>query len=513
MSNLKAFGYTREDLKVILKPMAEDGKEPAGSMGNDTPHAFLSRKPQLLYNYFKQLFAQVTNPAIDSIREKLVMSLESFIGPERNILEETPGHSHKIRVKNPILTNEEFKKIRDISINGFKSKTIYTFFDRRSGREGFVQALDRISFEAEYAIEKGFSFIILSDRGADSDNVALPSLLAASAVHQHLVKKTIRSQVALIIESAEPREVHHLALLFGYGADCVNPYLAYEAIEYLIIEKELQSDARKALKNYNKALRDGILKILSKMGISTLRSYRSAQIFEALGLDDGLIEKYFTGTISRIGGVSLEGIAEETIARHEEAYPETGIDRPYLASGGVYQWKKDDGTVLQSQSGYGKQSITLKGNIVPRPYYLMVTATSRDGSAQGESLTYIAPQSPSITFYKDDPLYGPLFNQAVGNTLFIGAQKEVRAFASLFGFNTSSNISDALTLDWSINGTDHPELASSRSIVLRAPSGVAGTSNIALNASGIDNILQGANASFIAAFSAGQSATSTPVTF
>jgi hypothetical protein len=179
----------------------------------------------------------------------------------------------------------------------------------------------------------------------------------------------------------------------------------------------------------------------------------------------------------------------------------------------VYQWKKDDGTVLQSQSGYGKQAITLKGDIVPRPYYLMVTATSRDGSAQGESLIYIAPQSPSITFYKDDPLYGPLFNTAVGNTLFIGAQKEVRAFASLYGFNFSSNISNNLTLDWSINGTDHPELASSQSIVLRAPNGVAGTSNIALNASGIDNILQGANASFTAAFSAGQSATSTPVTF
>ncbi|MFH1189589.1 MAG: glutamate synthase large subunit [Candidatus Omnitrophota bacterium] len=341
MSSLKAFGYTREDLKVILKPMAEEGKEPVGSMGNDTPHAFLSKKPQPLYNYFKQLFAQVTNPAIDSIREKLVMSLESFIGPERNILEETPGHSHKIRAKSPILTNEEFKKIRDISINGFRSKTIYAFFDRSSGREGFRQALDRISFEAEYAIEKGFSFIILSDRGADADNIALPSLLAASAVHQHLVKKTIRSQVALIIESAEPREVHHFALLFGYGADCVNPYLAYNAVEYLVSEKEVQLDVKKALKNYNKAIKDGILKILSKMGISTLRSYRSAQIFEALGLSDELIEKYFTGTISRIGGVGLEGIADETIERHAEAYPEDGIDKPYLASGGVYQWKRD----------------------------------------------------------------------------------------------------------------------------------------------------------------------------
>ncbi|MFH1479493.1 MAG: glutamate synthase large subunit [Candidatus Omnitrophota bacterium] len=339
--SLKAFGYSREDLKLILKPMAEDGKEPVGSMGNDTPHAFLSEQPQMLYNYFKQLFAQVTNPAIDSIREKLVMSLESFIGPEKNILEETPEHSHKIRVRNPILTDGELEKIRDISINGFKTKTIYTFFDAKSGKEGFVKVLERICFEAEYAIEKGYSFIILSDRGSDKDNIALPALLATSAVHQHLVRQTIRSQVALIVESAEPREVHHFALLFGYGAGCVNPYLAYEAIEYLITEKELSLDIQKALKNYNKAIREGILKILSKMGISTLRSYRGAQIFEALGLNESIIDKYFTGTVSRIGGVGLEGIAEETIKRYDHAYSERGVDTPYLTSGGVYQWKKD----------------------------------------------------------------------------------------------------------------------------------------------------------------------------
>ncbi|MCX5692150.1 MAG: glutamate synthase large subunit [Candidatus Omnitrophica bacterium] len=337
----KAFGYSREDLKMIIKPMAEDGKEPVGSMGNDTPHAFLSKKPQMLYSYFKQLFAQVTNPAIDSIREKLVMSLESFIGPEKNILEETPGHSHKLRVKNPILTDDELQSLRDISINSFKTKTVYTFFDAASGKQGFVKALERICFEAEYAIEKGYSFIILSDRGADRDNIALPVLLATSAIHHYLVKKTIRSQVALIVESAEPREVHHIALLFGYGADCVNPYFAHEAIAYLIAEKEIRMELKGALKNYNKALTDGILKILSKMGISTLRSYRGAQIFEALGLDDELIEKYFTDTVSRIGGVGLEGIAEETIRRHAAAYNQKDIGMDYLTSGGVYQWKKD----------------------------------------------------------------------------------------------------------------------------------------------------------------------------
>jgi glutamate synthase domain-containing protein 2/glutamate synthase domain-containing protein 1/glutamate synthase domain-containing protein 3 len=341
ISQLKAFGYSREDLKMIIKPMAEEAKEPVGSMGSDIPHAFLSKKPQILYNYFKQLFAQVTNPAIDSIREKLVMSLESFIGPGKNILEEAPQHSHKLRMRNPILTDEELAKIRDISINGFRSKTIYAFFDANSGKEEFLRTLERICFEAEYAIDKGYSFIILSDRGADKDNIALPILLATSAVHQYLVKKTIRSQVALVIESAEPREVHHFALLFGYGADCINSYLSYQAIEYLIAEKELRLGFKTAQKNYIKAITDGILKILSKMGISTLRSYRGAQIFEALGLGNDFIDRYFTGTTSRIGGTSLEGIIDETIQRHRDAYAQREVSGAYLNSGGVYQWKKD----------------------------------------------------------------------------------------------------------------------------------------------------------------------------
>jgi len=340
-SQFKAFGYSREDLKLILRPMAESGKEPVGSMGSDIPQAFLSQKPQLLYSYFKQLFAQVTNPAIDSIRERLVMSLESFIGPEKNILAQSPEHCHKLRIRNPILTDEQLQNLADISINGFRTKKIYTFFDAASGQDGFIRALERICFEAEYAIEKGYAFIILSDRGADCDNIALPALLALSAVHQHLVRKNIRSEVSVIVESAEPREVHHFALLFGYGADCLNSYLAHQAIKYLIAEGELGIDSKQALNNYHKALTDGILKILSKMGISTLRSYRGAQIFEALGLDYELVNQYFTGTVSRIGGVSLLGIASETIARHRLAYFGRGVKEPYLVSGGVYQWKKD----------------------------------------------------------------------------------------------------------------------------------------------------------------------------
>ena len=394
--SLKAFGYTREDMKVILKPMAQDGKEPVGSMGSDIPHAFLSKKGQLLYNYFKQLFAQVTNPAIDSIREKLVMSLESYIGPEKNILEETALHSHKIRVKNPILTDEELERIRNISVNGFKAKTIYTFFDASGGKDAFRYALERISFEAEYAIEKGYSFIILSDRGSDRERVALPALLAVSAVHHHLVKKTIRSQVGLIIESAEPREVHHFALLFGYGADCVNPYLAHEAVGYLVNENELKADLATALKNYNKALTDGILKILSKMGISTLRSYRGAQIFEALGLKSDFIENYFTGTVSRIEGAGLDEIAEETIKRHKDAYPVIGVSEPYLETGGVYQWKRDGESHL-----WNPDSIAA----------LQDAARNNDYARFKEFSKYINDQSQSPTtlrgllkFRKQDPV-------------------------------------------------------------------------------------------------------------
>lgn len=339
--SLKSFGYTREDLKIIIGPMAVEGKEPIGSMGNDTPHAVLSNKPQMFYNYFKQLFAQVTNPAIDPIREKLVMSLESFIGPEKNILECTKEHSHRLLVKNPILTDYDTEKICNININRFKTKRIYTFFNAQGGKEDFRLALERICYEAEYAIEAGYSFIILSDRGSDENNIALPALLALSAVHQHLVRKTMRSEVGVIVESAEPREVHHMVLLFGFGADCINPYLAYKTIEYLIKEKEITLDYEKAISNYRKAITDGILKILSKMGISTLRSYRGAQIFEALGLNSNFIDKYFSGTTSRIEGAELGDIAEETIARHRDAYLSRGINDLCLTSGGVYQWKKD----------------------------------------------------------------------------------------------------------------------------------------------------------------------------
>jgi len=338
---LKTFDYTREDLKMILRPMAQTGFEPLGSMGNDTPHAVLSARPQLLYKYFKQLFAQVTNPPIDSIREELVMSLTSYVGKSKNILEETPEHCHKLKVKNPILTNEGLIKIRDISHNGFKTKTISLLFDVAS-QTAFKQRLDAICQEALAAIEEGYTFLILSDRGTNVKQAALPAILACGALHHHLVKQGLRSQIGIIIESAEPREVHHFAVLFGYGADCVNPYLAYAAIKYLISEKYLAMELPKAMGNYIHSVEKGLLKILSKMGISTLQSYRGAQIFEAIGLGPEVIDKSFCGTFSRIGGADLGVIAQETILRHQAAYstsPDAGLG--YFAVGGVYQWKKD----------------------------------------------------------------------------------------------------------------------------------------------------------------------------
>ncbi|MFA5084942.1 MAG: glutamate synthase large subunit [Candidatus Omnitrophota bacterium] len=336
----KAFGYSREDIKFILKPMAEKAQEPVGSMGNDTPHAVLSNESHLLFSYFKQLFAQVTNPAIDPIREELVMSLETYLGPEKNLLDETPLHCHKLRIKHPILTNEDLDSIRKIKINGFRTKTISLLFGIKN-KNGLSKGLEDVCLKASSAIKEGYTFVILSDRGVKKGVAAIPSLLALGAVHQHLVKKSLRTRIGLIVESAEPREVHHLALLFGYGADCVNPYLAYEVVEQLTKDGDLALNRAAARRNYIKALEKGILKVLSKMGISTLQSYRGAQIFEALGLSDAVIEKCFTGTPSRIGGIGLDTIVAEVIKRNEEAYPESGPENFELKTGGLYQWKKD----------------------------------------------------------------------------------------------------------------------------------------------------------------------------
>jgi len=337
----RVFGYTDEDLKMLITPMAVNGLEPVGSMGTDTPLACLSDKPQLLFNYFKQLFAQVTNPAIDPIREELVMSLVSYLGTERNILDETPQHCHTLKIEHPILTNRDLEKLRRVSSGDFLATTLPMLFRVEGGAKELERALDGLCRRASLAIKSGYTVLILSDRGLDEDYAPIPSLLAMTAVHNHLVREETRTQVALIIESGEPREVMHFALLIGYGASAVNPYAAIETLEDLA-EKGLLDEGvtfETALRNYKKAINKGLLKVFSKMGISTLQSYRGAQVFEAIGLNRSLVDKYFTGTTSRINGIGLDVIAEESRRRHAFGMRRVTGSELELSSGGDYRFR------------------------------------------------------------------------------------------------------------------------------------------------------------------------------
>ncbi|MEZ0535780.1 glutamate synthase large subunit [Caldicellulosiruptoraceae bacterium PP1] len=338
----KAFGYTYEDLRFILTPMAKDGVEPVGAMGTDTPLAVLSEKPKLLYNYFKQLFAQVTNPPIDAIREEIVTATETYIGSEGNLLDPKPESCRQIKIKTPIIDNDELAKLKNINCDGFKSITIPILFDPNQGGQGLEKALESVFAKADKAIEEGCNILILSDRGIDKDNAPIPALLALSGLHHHLIRKGTRTRVSLVLESGEPREIHHFAVLIGYGASAINPYLAFETLDIMIKQGLLtDTDHKKAVAKYLKAATKGVVKILSKMGISTIQSYQAAQIFEALGIHQSVIDKYFTWTPSRIGGIDIDAIAKETILRHKAAYSEHKIEDHTLESGGEYQWRKD----------------------------------------------------------------------------------------------------------------------------------------------------------------------------
>ena len=339
----KAFGYSTEDLNLILADMVGTSKEPLGSMGTDTPLAILSDKSQQLSHYFKQLFAQVTNPPIDPIREELVMSLRGYIGASYNLLEEAPRHCHKVEIPQPVLTNEQLRKIQYIDQDHLQAKTIDIVF-KASGAEGDLKsALDLLCEHAKNAVENDYSILVLSDRGLDSDHAAIPSLLATAAVHHFLIREGLRAKVDIIIEAADIRETHHFATVLGYGAAAVNPYLALETMFELrdegVIKPELSNDD--VVAKYVKAIGSGLLKIFSKMGISTLQSYQGAQIFEALGVNSEVIDQYFTGTVSRIKGIGLDQIAEEALQRHREGFP--AEDRiamdDLLESGGDYSWR------------------------------------------------------------------------------------------------------------------------------------------------------------------------------
>ena len=338
----RAFGYSQEDLKVLLEPMGATGAEPIGSMGTDVPLACLSDRPQALFNYFKQLFAQVTNPPIDPIREELVMSLISYVGTERNILEEAPDNCHTLKLPHPILTNRDLEKLRGISSGDLLATTLPALFRAADGEAGLKHSLDDLSNRAAHAVNTGYTLLILSDRGVDPTYAPIPSLLAMAAVHNRLVREQTRTQVALIIESGEPREVMHFALLIGYGASAINPYLAIETIHDLKRQNLLPANvtAEYAEKNFIKAINKGLLKTFSKMGISTLQSYRGAQVFEAVGLNKHLVDAYFSGTASRIEGVGLDVLAREAQLKHAYAFRPLTDSETDLVVGGHYQYRE-----------------------------------------------------------------------------------------------------------------------------------------------------------------------------
>jgi glutamate synthase (NADPH/NADH) large chain len=344
LARMQAFGYSTETMQFMLLPLVHEKRDPVGSMGNDSALAVLSDQPRMLYDYFKQLFAQVTNPPIDSIREEVIMSLECYVGPERNLLATTEQHAHRLLLPHPILTNEELAAIKHLDHRGWRTKLIDITWPKSEGAAGLSEALDRICQEAEQAILHGFSLVVLSDRAIGPDRVPISSLLAVGAVHHHLVRQAKRTRIGIVLESGEAREVHHHCLLVGYGADAINPYTAFEALWQAQRDGLLPADYSddKIVHAYQKAVAKGMLKVMSKMGISTLQSYKGAQIFEAVGLNEDAIEKCFAGTASRIKGVGLEVLAQEALRRHEIGYPSRAEQRlPVLPNFGEFHWRAE----------------------------------------------------------------------------------------------------------------------------------------------------------------------------
>src|SRR5262245_48044574 len=338
----QVFGYTSEDLRILLAPMAANARWPIGSMGEDAALACLSDRPQLFYRYFKQLFAQVTNPPMDSINERPVMALYSTVGAEGNLLEETEAHARMLRIEHPVLRNPDLERLRRVDRPGFRAQTFPCLFKASEEGPGLVAALDRLCAEAEQAVRAGVNVLILSDRGVSPELAPIPMLLATGAVHHHLIRQTLRTRCGIVCESGEPREVAQMALLIGYGAAAVNPYLAFATIDELVEEGTWlpeSLDAETARYNFVKANDKGLLKTFAKMGISTLHSYRGAQIFEAIGLDSELVARCFTGTASRVSGVGYDVIAREALLRHARAFPSDGFPYPELDPGGLYQWR------------------------------------------------------------------------------------------------------------------------------------------------------------------------------
>ncbi len=402
----KAFGYSTEDIETLIKPMAMEGKEPVGSMGTDVPLAVLSNQPQHLSSYFKQLFAQVTNPPIDPIRERLVMSLASYVGNNGNLLAEQPMHCHGVALKHPILTSTELEKLRSIDTGIFQAKTLQCYF-RADGKPGSLKAgIDRLCRYAVDAVEDGFEVIILSDRAIDSDHAAIPSLLAVSAVHHHLIRKGYRGQVGIVVEAGDVWEVHHFACLIGFGATAINPYLALATIRTMKSTGswETEQDWYTLRKNYVKAVCYGLLKVFSKMGISTLQSYQGAQTFEILGLDQEVVSQYFAGAVSRIAGIGLDELAREALAKHFISFERKPIPINRLSVGGIYQWKRKGEAHL-----FNPQTIHLLQHSTRMNDYSIFKKYSKAVNDQGEkactlrSLFQFKKSHPSISIDEVEP--------------------------------------------------------------------------------------------------------------
>ena len=338
----KIFGFTDEELKKMMEPMAKTAADATGAMGNDIPLAVLSEQPQLLYNYFKQMFAQVTNPPIDAIREEIVTDGEMAIGTEKNLIEPQPDSCRQLQIQSPILMNEELAKIKYHQMDGLRSITLPILFPAESGGAGLEKAMSQLAEQADQAIASGINLLILSDREVDREHAAIPALLAVAGLHHHLIRQGTRTKVSLLLESAEPREVHHFSVLIGYGASAINPYLAFDTLEDMVDQGMLGDLTKeKAKYNYRKGSHKGVIKVMSKIGISAIQSYHGAQIFEALGINSDVIDKYFTWTSSRISGIGLEEIACETLKRHKDAFSARNDAEMMLESGSIYQWRYD----------------------------------------------------------------------------------------------------------------------------------------------------------------------------
>jgi glutamate synthase (ferredoxin) len=416
-SRQQAFGYTQEDLRFLIAPMALNGEEPIGSMGTDSALAVLSNRPRLLYDYFKQLFAQVTNPPLDAIREELVTDMGSTIGPERNLLDPEPESCRQILIKYPIIHNEHVAKLRHLPPDApFRSTTLPMLFDPEQNGAGLEAAMGELCRRASEAVAAGFDILILSDRGVGPRRAPIPSLLATAGVHHHLVREGTRTRCALVVESGDAREVHHVSLLLGYGAGVVNPYVAFETIDDMIRQGMLAGvDRGKAIQHYIKALNKGVLKVMSKMGISTLQSYCGAQIFEAIGLKQELIDRYFTHTMSRVGGIGIDVVAQEACLRHERAFGRQPVRPQELEPGGEYQWRRDgEYHLFNPETVFKLQHATRSGQYGIFKQYTRMVDGQNEHRATLRGLFRLKPAGPPVPIEDVEPVSSILKRFATG---------------------------------------------------------------------------------------------------